>query len=54
MKADNIGCVGSLLGLLGFWVGVFTWNPRLMGLGLILMLLFLILSAIIMVKNDKK
>lgn len=53
MEPDNIGCVGSILGLAGFWVGVFTWNGTLMLLGVFFMVLFFNIAREI-ARNDAK
>ena len=54
MEPDVIGCVGSLLGLAGFWVGIFTRNVPLIFLGLFFMVLFFTLAWYIARNNGKK
>ena len=53
MEPDGIGCVGSLLGLAGFWVGIFTRNVPLIFLGLFMTGFFFILAWYIGDKNAK-
>ena len=54
MEPDGIGCIGSLLGLAGFWVGIFTRNVPLIFLGLFFMVLFFNLARKIARNNAKK
>lgn len=54
MDPDGKSCLGSLLGLGGFWVGVFTLNLNLILLGLFFMILFILVGKRIHEVNNVK